>query len=409
MAQEGGKRTPSCVLCGCCLEGCPLMAATGREELSPRAKALLAGPSKIAVGQGLDETAVAELAGLCLACGRCEALCPQGVSVPKLVAELRAAHPDFRQWLWKQWITRLRPFWPLAARGAGLIPESAAQALLPRGFSLALKGLRGIAPGTGLRPWLRLTHMPVEALRERTGGRPVALFDGCVGSGPRAGWAATARMVLKSLGATPVPLDFSCCGSTLGVAGLPAAQKTARLANVAAWRGAGRPLVLTYCATCHKGLAEYSADVFEDAAEAGLWAASLVPLSALLMGARGKVERGAPRLVTWHQPCHGAGSGKQADPDLELARSLLGSRLRVPRRSRCCGFGGIMQLGAPELSGRVGAQCWAGLAEVAGGAEVAQVTPPSVLTGCSGCVMQLSALAPQGAQVGHWLEIVRMG
>lgn len=432
MADEGGTLTPvspsicdpgcgpSCVLCGCCLEGCPLLAATGREELSPRAKALLAGPSKISgAGQALDEKAVAELAGICLCCGRCEKLCPQGVSIPELIARLRAENPDFRQWLWRQWITRLRPYWPLVAKGAGLLPQALAQALLPRGFGLAVKGLRGLKPGTGLRPWLRLTSLPTDAFRAKYGDRPVALFHGCVGSGPRQGWANTAVLLLRGLGANLLALDFSCCGSTLGVAGLPEDQATARRANVDLWRGAGRPLLVTYCATCRKGLAEY-AGVFADQAEEQAWKAALVPLSALLMGAQGKAGRGAPRVVGWHKPCH----ADVVDTDFAFMASLLGVRLRAPRQQRCCGFGGIMQLSAPELSGRVGARCWEGLGAATGSSAeaggVPDVVPPYVLTGCSGCVMQLLATLPgstakaarrtagPAAQAGHWLEILRL-
>ena len=34
---HGQGRRPECILCGRCLSVCPLFAATGREELSPRA------------------------------------------------------------------------------------------------------------------------------------------------------------------------------------------------------------------------------------------------------------------------------------------------------------------------------------------------------------------------------------
>ncbi|MDO9632042.1 MAG: (Fe-S)-binding protein, partial [Humidesulfovibrio sp.] len=241
-----------CVLCGCCLELCPLFAATNREELSPRAKALLSGPSKFSAAT-LDHDAVAELASLCLACGKCEKLCPQGVSVPKLIARLRAEHPDFRQWLWRQWVTILQPYWSLAAKGAALVPDM----LAPAGLGLALKGLRGLRPGKGLRPWLAITRFPVEEFRARYGEQPVVLFDGCVGSGPRKAWGDTARFLLRGLGANLVEAKFSCCGSTLGVAGLPGDQLAARHANIEAWRKAGRPVVVTYCATCRKGLADY--------------------------------------------------------------------------------------------------------------------------------------------------------
>jgi glycolate oxidase iron-sulfur subunit len=387
-----------CVLCGCCLEGCPLFAATGSEELSPRAKALLAGPSKFSAAT-LDQDAVAELAGLCLACGKCEKLCPQGVSVPDLIARLRAEHPNFRQWLWRQWITRLAPYWSLAARGAALVPD----VLTPAGFGLSLKGLRGLRPGKGLRPWLKFTRFPAEAFGQHYADRPAVLFDGCVGAGPRKVWADTARYLLQNLGANLVDAAFSCCGSTLGVAGLPEDQDRARRANVEAWRKAGRPLLVTYCATCRKGLAEYAGpDLFTDVREKAAWGAAITPLSGLLAGATAKAGRGAPPVIGWHQPCH----ANPGDADLKLMSALLGTRLRTPAKGGCCGFGGIMQLTAPELSATVGAACWDGLDSATGFSATPEVTPAYVLTGCSGCVMQLAATAPAGAQVGHWLEII---
>ncbi|MHC1752335.1 (Fe-S)-binding protein [Humidesulfovibrio sp.] len=411
ISAPAARTTPDCVLCGCCLEGCPLFAATGREELSPRAKALLAGPSKFAAANlpegGLPQADVAALTGLCLACGRCEKLCPQGVKVPALMTAMRAAHPDFRQWLWKQWITRLGPFWSLAARGAAALPE----AFAPASLGLALKGLKGLRPGAGLAPWLTLTEFPVEAFRQKHGDRPVAVFDGCVGSGPRTVWADTARQLLGGLGARLTQARFSCCGSTLGTAGLPVEQHDARRKNVAAWREAGRPLLVTYCATCRKGLAEYlgaGGALFADQAEQEQWRAALVPLSSLLLGVQAKadstesVEPAAPSVVGYHRPCHADLGDGLGDPDHTLLAALLGPRLRVAAKGSCCGFGGILQLGAPQLSEAVGRACWAGLDAACG-----QSAPAYVLSGCSGCVMQLSATAPAGAGTGHWLEIVR--
>ncbi len=407
-------RAAECVLCGCCLEGCPLFAATGREELSPRAKALLAGPSKFGAANlppgGLPEADVAALTGLCLACGRCEKLCPQGVKVPALMAALRAAHPDFKQWLWKQWITRLGPFWSLAARGAAILPESFA----PAALGLALKGLKGLRPGVGLRPWLTISRFPVEAYRQKYGDRPVAVFDGCVGAGPRRVWADAARFLLGGLGARLVQTRFSCCGSTLGTAGLPGEQEQVRRANVAAWREAGRPLLATYCATCRKGLADYAsaggpAALFADEAERRAWREAVTPLSALLAGASAKAGRGAPSVVGYHKPCHADLGDGLGDPDQALLAGLLGARLRSPAKGGCCGFGGVLQLTAPELSATVGGACWNTLDAALGFTGAPEVTPAYVLSGCSGCVMQLSATAPQRASVGHWLEILRTG
>ncbi|HLP43106.1 MAG TPA: (Fe-S)-binding protein, partial [Fibrobacteria bacterium] len=63
----------------------------------------------------------------------------------------------------------------------------------------------------------------------------------------------------------------------------------------------------------------------------------------------------------------------------------------------CCGFGGSLKLSAPELSDQVARSCM----EFYGPRPGEQI-----LTGCSGCVIQLRANAPQGVGVGHWLEII---
>ena len=90
----GGPRS-ECVLCGKCLEVCPLYAATGREELSPKAKFFLA-KTLAASPAHLSEKAAVELAAKCLACGKCEKACPFGLCAPELMADLRAAPPQHR-------------------------------------------------------------------------------------------------------------------------------------------------------------------------------------------------------------------------------------------------------------------------------------------------------------------------
>jgi glycolate oxidase iron-sulfur subunit len=183
-------------------------------------------------------------------------------------------------------------------------------------------------------------------------------------------------------------------------------------------------LLVTYCATCRKGLAEYAAagaapgagsgagsavgyGLFADAEEEALWAASVTPLSALLIGATAKAGRGAPPVVGWHRSCHADLNDGAGDADFTLLSALLGARLRTPAKANCCGFGGIMQLSAPKLSAQVGATCWDALDSALGFSAAPEVVSAYVLTGCSGCVMQLCATGPKNARVGHWLEIIR--
>jgi Fe-S oxidoreductase len=64
-----------CILCGRCMEVCPVLGCTGREELGPRAKGLMARRLKESPGElSLDK--VKALASLCAGCDRCRSVCP---------------------------------------------------------------------------------------------------------------------------------------------------------------------------------------------------------------------------------------------------------------------------------------------------------------------------------------------
>ena len=111
-----------CIQCGRCLAVCPLISATGREELSPRAKQLMAqllenGRLKI------REIPAQRLAGLCLACGRCEAACPYGLSGCDTVAGMKAAHPHLAERIWGHFVDKAERLWPLASTAAFALPK----------------------------------------------------------------------------------------------------------------------------------------------------------------------------------------------------------------------------------------------------------------------------------------------
>ncbi|MGE4292764.1 MAG: (Fe-S)-binding protein [Desulfovibrio sp.] len=380
-----------CILCGKCLAVCPLLAATGREELAPRAKARLAA-RLLEHPEALDGRDAAQLAALCLGCGRCVQACGQGVEPPAIVARLRAAHPGWREWLWKQWIGRAEKIWPPAFK-AGKYLGRAPESLFPGRFGALLKSLRGL-DRPHLDAYVRLTARPKEldtAVTQADGPCEVLLFSGCAGRFARPDWDASARRLLAFLGLPRLEADFACCGSTLGSAGLLAEQRAARERNVEIWRAAGRPPLLAYCASCVQGLARYAGEpeLFEDAGEAALWRARVMPLSRLLKSARFVVSDDAPGVVGYHRPCHAS----EPDEDFALLRAALGGRLH-PLPDQCCGFGGPLRLAAPELADAVAAR----RAESLGSAE-------QVLTGCTACALELASDAPESTATGHWLEI----
>ncbi|WP_462326286.1 (Fe-S)-binding protein [Desulfobaculum sp.] len=383
-----GACQAQCIQCGRCLEACPLVAATGREELGPRGKMLLLDRLAEAP-ETLTEKDAARLAGMCLTCGRCARACPQDVDVPAAVARVRAAHPGFARWLWKAWVGSARLTWP-AAGGLGALlgrGESPRQGQVGRAVDrLAAMGTTG-----AVTPWIVPETPPACAP-----GDKAVLFPGCLAASVRRSWTATAEKLLRFAGVDAAHMPrWDCCGATLGHAGLPDAMQAARRRNVSQWRKAGRPLVVTFCASCHAGLAAYAADasLFDSEDEARNFSGAVTPLSALLAGAVFRETDDAPRRVAYHRPCH----APQDDPDAALLGAVTDGRLHRPDRPQCCGMGGVLQLAAPDLSATVADACWQDLAGEA---------PATVLTGCSGCVTQLAASAPDGVDVIHWLDAV---
>ncbi len=371
---------PDCILCGKCLEVCPLFRATGREELSPKAKFYLAEALR-KDDKGLRAKAAGALAELCLSCGKCEQACPRGLCAPDLISGLRADHPGWDAWVWEKWVERASLLWPLFAAISRHAPDA-----LPMKKNLAALDAAG-----RLKPWLR----PV-SFNACAAGRKAVTFLGCVAEHARTDWKETTRGLLGGLGVDLLPdPGFACCGCTVGHAGLLEAQLSMRRRNVAAWRAAGRPEIVVICATCRCGLRAYASrfDEFEPG-EAELWLGSVVSLSELLGDTTFEILDGAPKRALHHKPCHGA----RGNQDYDLLRRMMGDRL-LPQHpeSPCCGFGGLLRLTAPGLSDRVAAKTW----EIYGPAPGTQV-----LTGCSGCVTQLKATAPEGTAVGHWLETI---
>lgn len=394
-APDAAGKKPRCVLCGKCLSVCPLVAATGREELSPRAKFLLRDVAidVPAASSPLDPAAAARLATLCLACGRCETVCPQGLCGPDLAARLRSEHPGWREFLWRQWLTRPETLWPAASALARLVPES----LTGESGQAMLRQLTALSAPPAIRPWLRLA-----SLRPIGQGLRAAIFEGCVARLARPSWADAARQIVTRLGYDFVPLDFACCGCSLGHAGLDDAKLEFQRHNKKIWQAAGKPLLVSFCATCRHGLRGYAQDDLDwSAADRGDWLARTASLAGLLLDAQAGFEERtgaanvlAPAEVFYHRPCHGAGH----DQDRALLARALGSRLAKVGQDVCCGFGGVMQLGAPQLSRQVAARAWEFYAPQRPGTQV--------LSGCSACVVQLAATAPSGVLVGHWLEIM---
>ncbi|WP_027720426.1 (Fe-S)-binding protein [Maridesulfovibrio zosterae] len=373
----------ACVQCGKCLEVCPLFKATGREDLTPRAKFFL---ENLDSSEGLSDKDFKSLASLCLSCGRCAKNCPQHMSGPEFVSALRSSSNGFVQNCWDLWLANPGILWPMAAALSRFSLK-----VLPEPFRSAKKRMKSLF-ATGLEPWVEI--FPQVKFEERR----VVLFNGCVGKYARHDWIKKADRLMNSMGLLRAEEpEFVCCGSSYGSAGLLERQNESRKINIRAWKDAGSPLLLIFCTTCLKGLKEYSLDDFSGDNELyKKWQQSLTLLSSLLLDADVLLLENSPKQIVYHKPCH----APVLDTDQLLLEKIAGDRLRPVLNDLCCGFGGIMQLAAPDLSKEVGEHCLERL-------TVGLDSGAHILTGCSACVIQLATLTKDEYLASHWLDILK--
>ena len=377
-----------CTQCGECLDACPIYRRFGREEYSPKAKRLLMEPldanfANLHADVELTWEQVRKLALLCAGCGRCQKVCARQLSTVDLLANMRAANPHWTQQLWDLWIKRMGPAWLSFGYMAAATDWCTPDILKPM-----LAAAKGLIDKGDVPPWAVLEKDPAADVDT---ARPVVLFSGCTARNVRGKWTEKAGALLRAWGYSLLDAPgFSCCGGTMHHAGRLDTQKRMEENNIATWRILGKPRVAVFCASCHHSLAGYTKTVLHGN-EAKAWTQSLAPVSTLLAGAAPALRVEKPVEYGYHQPCHW-----DMDKDMRWLKTLFAGQ--VQGLEPCCGMGGIMQLSNAALSRKMADACIGGF-------------PPQVkhiLTGCSGCVMQLSAAAPEGVRVSHWLDAVTL-
>lgn len=368
-----------CTQCGECLNVCPVFRRHWREEYSPKGKRILMEP--VAKGQAdLTWKEVFDLARLCAGCGRCKQACARKLSTADLLADVRAAHPHWTQHVWELWIKHMGPLWPTVGFLASMTPEM----LTPRMLESSIATAKALKSPKTDHPWVRVRP----DRNRRADPRPVVLFPGCTAKNVRPQWIARAKELLGLWEYRLADAAFACCGGTMHHAGQYKAMNTMRENNVTAWRTLGKPRIAAFCASCFHSLEAY-ANEYLAREEAKEWKESLVPLAALLDGARTTGTGAMPELYGYHQPCHW-------DKDMDMP--FLASIMPGLRKGAglCCGMGGILKMTDPDLSNDMAKNCMDGFPKEA----------RDVLTGCSGCAMQLAAVAKPEVAVRHWLDVV---
>lgn len=428
-AQTPKEREAACILCGKCVSVCPVYLSTKQEELTPKAKQRTIAALK-KNEQQLKVTDCTKLAEMCLSCGKCAKTCPQGLNFPQQLANMRAAHPGWKQWVWKRWINQGSVLWPMLSTLSKAAPDAKGKNEATR----LVQSIQAMQPASDIPAYIFVANYDKEIGQ----GQRVLLFSGCTANHVQKSWKHKSESILKNLGYTILAAnELTCCGLTLDHAGAPEAAHKSRMKNLRAWRTAERPLIVTFCATCYLGLAEYIRDEALDWAEGEreAWSKALRPLATLWGHSLFTVETPSSLHIRYHQPCHWHGN----DLDYTWLKEVLYDEISSPDSASCCGMGGIAQLGNRKLTRKVATRCWENLLQqpskkddsIPGyskpmgnclcdlydqedGLESDLCTEIKstyiVITGCSGCTLQLRGTAPvcngEKVKVGHWLDII---
>ncbi|MDD3654695.1 MAG: (Fe-S)-binding protein [Desulfotomaculaceae bacterium] len=406
------EQITSCMRCGNCQAACPYYRETGSESSVARGRIRLA--RAVLTGELKYTPALAERFE-CLTCYACNATCPCGVKIDKVLLAARAAMvreggtPALKKLmaiaLKNQRLLDLGFKTTARAKGLFLKPHPAG-GLSPR-FPLGLE-LRRVVPPLSPKPFRGQVR---ESVPVPGAGKKVAFFTGCLNNYV---YPSTSHAVVEALTKSNVsvliPREQHCCGAPLVINGvIDVAEEMAR-SHVDLFSGLGIDALVVACGTCGESFKRKYVDLLDGAPgyanrarelaaktyDIGDFVCNVAPFDR-------KRLREVAMKVTYHEPCHlGRGLGVTAEP-VEIIRSIPGlDFIPLKEPNRCCGNAGSFSFTHYDVSYNILKRK---LTDVAGtGAE-------TVITGCGACRMQLEDGIAQeglGKKVFHTAEILAL-
>lgn len=302
MLESDMRSILKCVRCGTCRSVCPIFDVVGWESSSSRGRMLVAH----GISQGLEvDEGVLNSLNMCTTCGICEQLCPSGAAPPKVVENTR------HQLVLKGKMTQAQK--DIASRANEL------------GNTLGETRER--------MAWLGES---VKDVREKA---DYVYFAGCLGSYRYPELARRTFDILKKFGVT-VLKDEVCCGSPLLRTGSDPMELVSR--NLEQIRATGAHTIITGCAGCYTTLKnDYPGDL------------KVVHVSEFLADRLAEMDLKKLDLkVSYHDPCHLGRCNGVFDAPRDIITSIcdLKEMKNIREKSRCCGAGGGVLKGYPELS-----------------------------------------------------------
>ena len=304
-----------CVKCGLCLPHCPTYAITRNEAESPRGRIAL----MLDMAQKPDSYRSGRLPSLdnCLACRRCETVCPAHVSYDDLLIGTRCAVKPALPWrskaaLWlmahKPWLNRLLALYRFSFKA---LPQR--MKILPM-------------PGTCVA--INNLPMPVTASRS-------AVFTGCVADTYEHSTRLALLKLLQAAGeSAEIPEAQFCCGQAARHAGDDIGAQRLSAHNQSAFAGYERLLVLA--SGCFSALQQSAGIPVIDAA---------MHLQQRSEALRFKSAQGI--RIALHTPCSASFHGQRAAV-LALLGKIPDLHIIPLADQGCCGAAGLHQLAQPE-------------------------------------------------------------
>ncbi|WP_341539373.1 (Fe-S)-binding protein [Rubrobacter taiwanensis] len=402
----------SCVRCGLCLTSCPTYVLSGHEAESPR--------GRVAMARALVEDKARLTPDLieheqnCLVCDACTAVCPAGVDMDPIQVALRSAvEPHLRdrrsrreralRWLAFRKIFADMRFFRLLVRALRLYQSSGLQWMARRSGMLRLLGLAEAE--ALLPPDLPDGFVIPQGQRypagERSRGRAVSLFVGCITSTALAGidWS-TIRVCRRAGWTVSATGGQGCCGALNAHGGDLEGMKAMAKRNIEAFEKEGGVPVVVNSAGCGAMLKHYGYHFRDDpewAERAQAFSARVRDLVEIVRPQDLRFYRPLELVVTYQDPCHLAHAQKIRREPRELLRAIPGLELREMGESDlCCGSAGVYNLTNPKQARQLRQRKL----------ENASLTGADVLvTANPGCYIQLQA-KNGGMRVKHIVELL---
>ena len=384
LLQDARKIVSQCDRCGACLPVCPLFEARNIEASSARGKNVIA---RVLAEGGIEPTPEALAAvNFCLLCRACVETCPSKIKTDEAMINVR-------QYLVNKTGVTNTKYKAMGGilKSRGMVKLAAGTLALLRKLGLNSVFPHGMVPEEYTRAHFLAAFAGPAALGRKappsdvtvTAATKVAYFEGC---GMRMMFPETSAETLNILktGTRPMVKDNVCCGLPHLAHGFRDEFLALARENIRIYEAAD--VVVCDCASCGAALKHITSYFAADQQWKDLAAAfsrKVMDLTEYLVKVGYTPRQKVEAVFTYHDPCHLVrGQGIKNQP-----RDLLkgaGKFVEMKEADTCCGGAGSFHMDYPDISSKILNRKRQNIEKT--GAAI-------VVTGCPGCLIQLTKAA----------------